>query len=288
MKTTFPTPVVLALLLACGAAWGAEPAKPPAKLPTDAECAGLGTPTTPFSFGAGEELEFALDALGAQAGKMTMRVLPSREGQLPVEVRAQTNTFFSKVRRVTGVGTSYLNPRTLRPVRYVEEAVENEVPKYADVTFPPGSPKNRVANLDFRVGPRGGKSQLRYTSEGLDVAGAIYLLRQLSYRAGAPLCFDAYGIRRMWRVFGKVEKREHVSMPLGEFDAWHLVATAARLDNPSVQREVHVWITDDARRLPLAALGALDIGAVRATLTAFSRPGDKTRKRAEGKEQLKW
>jgi hypothetical protein len=37
----------------------------------------------------------------------------------------------------------------------------------------------------------------------------------------------------------------------------------------------------------LAALGTIDLGAVRATLKAFNRPGDKKLK-AQGKETLKW
>jgi len=78
-----------------------------------------------------------------------------------------------------------------------------------------------------------------------------------------------------------------VSLPLGEFNAWHLSGTAVRLDKPSMTREVHVWISDDERRLPLAALGTIDLGAVRATLSSYSRPGEKTRQ-AQGKEQLKW
>jgi len=280
--------LTLAALLMAPLALAAPPPAPPAPvtpMPRDAECLsmGLGPPRTPFAFAPGEELEFALDALGAQAGKLTMKVLPKKEGLVVVEARAQTNSFFSKVRRVTGVGTSYLNPKTLRPTRYVEDAVENEVPKYSDVRF--GKAK---ADLDFKIGKRTASTSLRYADEGFDVVGAVFLVRQLEHRLDKPLCFDVFGIRKIWRVFGKVAAREHVSLPIGEFEAWHLTATAARLDSPNVRRDVHIWISDDARRLPLAALGTLDVGAVRATLTAFNRPGDKGSKRAQGKEELKW
>jgi hypothetical protein len=54
-----------------------------------------------------------------------------------------------------------------------------------------------------------------------------------------------------------------------------------------MRREVHVWISDDPRRLPLAAVGSIDLGAVRATLSAVARPGEK-RLEAQGKEDLKW
>jgi hypothetical protein len=270
---------VLPLLVLLAAPDGGTPLAP---LPTDAQCAALGPPKTPFAFGPGETLEFDIDAMGAKAGHMTMAVKPLKDGRLPVEVSIATNTFFSKMRKVRGTGTSYLNPRTLRPARYFEDATENEWHRVADVTF--NKPKS--AHLVSTINDRTGEADLAFGDEGLDVGGAIYLMRQLPLKEGTQLCFDVYGIRRMWRVWGTVQPREHVSLPLGEFESWHLAGTAARLDLPAMRREIHVWISDDARRLPLAALGAIDIGTVRATLSAYSRPGDG-KAAAENKANLK-
>ncbi|HEY0097135.1 MAG TPA: DUF3108 domain-containing protein [Archangium sp.] len=261
------------------------PAQTPAAKPTVPACAQrLPTLRSPLAFAPGEELEFDLDAMGATAGKMTMAVQKKQDGALPVQIKVQTNSFFSKVRRVNATAMSYMHPKTLRPSRYTEEATENEQHRTVDVAF---NSKNRSVRIDYVVKGKAGQSNYSYDHEGMDVAGAIYMLRQLPLKEGMPLCFDVYGVRRMWRMTGSVVKREHVSLPLGEFDAWHLEGTAVRLDNPKMKREVHVWITDDDRRLPLAAVGTIDLGAVRATLTSYSRPGEKA-KQAQGKEQLKW
>ncbi|MCU0698976.1 MAG: DUF3108 domain-containing protein, partial [Myxococcaceae bacterium] len=67
----------------------------------------------------------------------------------------------------------------------------------------------------------------------------------------------------------------------------HLAGEAARHDWQDARRDIHVWITADERRLPIAALGSIDLGAVRATLTSYTRPGDKAAK-AENKGNLKW
>lgn len=276
----------LLLLVSTAALAQAQPAakKPaPARVPTDKECVALGAPMTPFAFPAGEVLEYDLDALGAKAGTLTLKVLPKKDNQIPIEVSTQTNTFFSKVRRVRGTAMSYLHPRTLRPLRYVEDAQENELSRYADVSF---TPARRQVKLDYRVGRHTGKKSFRYAQDALDPAGAIFLLRQLPMKEGARLCFDAYGIRTMWRVSGKVVGKEHVSLKVGEFDAWHLQGEAVRIDDPRWRREIHLWVSDDERRLPLAAVGVIDLGAVRATLSSFSRPDGN--KRAEGKESLKW
>src|SRR5438477_10401189 len=106
------------LLLAASAS---TPGPPP---PTDAQCHPLPAIHPSFALAPGETLEYALDALGALAGKMTMRVLPEKNGELQVQVHAQTNTFFSKIRRVDGTATASLSPRTLHPSRYVEDTTE--------------------------------------------------------------------------------------------------------------------------------------------------------------------
>lgn len=246
---------------------------------------GLPVLRSPLAFKPGELLEFDMDAMGAKAGKLTMRVQRPANGSLPVLVEAQTNTLFSKVRRVRGSATSYLHPKTLRPSRYTEEAVENEQRRKVNVDF---GAQDKSVKVDYQIGDRPkGHFDYAFDKDGLDVAGAIYLIRQLPMKKDLPVCFDVYGIRRMWRMTATVVEREHVSLPLGEFDAWHLAGTAVRLDRPSQTREVHVWITDDDRRLPLAAVGAIDLGAVRLTLSSVKRPGEKPME-AQGKEDLKW
>ena len=251
-------------------------------MPTDAECRPLPSLKTPLTFGPGETLEYDLDSMGAKAGRMTLKVKPHARSRLPVEVAIETNSFFSKFRRVRGMGTSFLNTQTLRPVRYLEEATEDTVHRTADVTF-----NARSAHLVSTQNNQRGEADFNLVGDGFDVAGAIYMMRQLPLKTAQAVCFDVYGIRRIWRVWGTVGPREHVQVPVGEFDAWHISGQAVRLDHPAVRREVHVWLSDDAKRLPLAALGAIDLGAVRATLTSIHRPGDVAA-RAEGKGNIKW
>ncbi len=258
-----------------------------AAYPETTKCMALGSPTSPLPFASGETLEFDVDALGAKAGSMVMRVLPAKraatEVRLPIEVEVATNTFFSKIRRVRGTATSTIDARTVRPLRYLEDATEDDQHRIADVSF---AHQTHVARLVSTINGRTGSADLPWGNDISDVSSAVFLLRSLPLKAGQQLCFDVYGIRRIWRVWGTVS-REHVSMPLGEFEAWHLAGQAARHDLPDQRREMHVWISDDARRLPLAALGTIDLGAVRATLTKVSRPGEKTA-RAENKANLTW
>lgn len=275
--------VALALLAAEAKGPPPKPIGPP--LPSDAQCPALPATRAPLPFGPGEVLDFDLDALGMRAGTMRMAVRAGDAGTLGIRVDAESNTLFSKIRKVTGLASSVLNARTLRPVDYVDDATENGLRKYSAAKFHPA--EHRI-DLDWIFATQHGKTSLHYGNEGLDLAGAVYLLRSVPWKVGQPACFNVYAIRRVWRLVGKVEAKEHVSLPLGEFEAWHLSGVAIRLDDPNQRREVHVWISDDARRLPLVAVGAIDLGAVRATLTGVRRPGEQRAKAEDPKRALKW
>jgi hypothetical protein len=277
---------VVLVALAAGAA--PEPASVPKRpltpVPTDAQCPALGPALRPPPFRPGETLEFDVDALGARAASLVMRVRPARpDGRWVVEIEVETNSFFSKVRQVKGVGRSTLDPRTLRPVEYREETLENGVQRTAQVGFARAHEVTLVDTTEGRVS----RVAFRSGNDVSDVVGAIPLLRSIPLSVGRTVCFDAYGVRRLWRVWGSVVGKEHVSLPVGEFDAWHFVGEAARLDQPTVRREIHLWVTDDARRLPLAAIGVIDLGAVRATLKAYQRPFERGGK-AEPRGNLTW
>lgn len=232
----------------------------------------------------GELLDYDLDAVGARAGVMSVKTLSKKDGLLPVEVSVETSTFFSKVRKVKGTGISYLDAKSFRPQQYSEDSIENGVHRTAKVIF---DDAERVARLDYTTAERPGKRQLKYHREAFDALGAIVAFRQMPFKEGLVICTEVYGIRRLWRLEGTVVGKESITVPVGNFKAWHFSGTAQRVDDPKQKREVHVWISDDSRRLPLAAVGAMDLGAVRATLSGVRRPGEKAIK-ASGVESLKW
>ena len=235
-----------------------------------APCAALPAPAYGQPWPAGERLTYDIDVMGASAGSLVMMALPAvgtgTSKELPLRALAASNSFFSKVRRVRGRSTSYVRSKDMHPRRYEEESNEGGVFKSADVVFRRAS-EGAVVKVDWKRDREKGVANLRYLNEAFDPVSAAYYLRTLRFEAGQNLCFDSYGIRKLWRVQGKVVGREDVRVPAGSFKAWHLEGVAVRTDDPRSAREIHIWISDDERRLPLAALGVLDLGAVRAQLT---------------------
>lgn len=264
------------LLLAPGLALAEGAAPQPKPVPSDAQCLPLPAIKT-VHLPAGETLAYDIDVLAANAARMEVETLPRANGLQTIRVRIKTNTFFNKVRRVRAEAKSYLNPRSLKPTRYTEDATEDDERKVADVTFNPAGQPPATVSIKYGTNPKAGEklSEIfgRYGHDALDELGAVYYIRSMDLRPGLPLCFDVYAMRRMFRVWGTVGEIEKVSTPAGEFQAFHVTGTAARLDQTSFQRDLHVWITADEKRIPVGALGGIDLGPVRATLTHVGAPG---------------
>ncbi|MBS2032057.1 MAG: DUF3108 domain-containing protein [Deltaproteobacteria bacterium] len=275
-----------ALLVPAAALAQAAPAAPLPPMPTDAQCKPLPAVKTPH-LPTGEMLDYDIDVLAANAARMEVETLPRSNGLTPVRVRIKTNTFFNKVRRVKAEAKSFMNNKSLKPMRYTEDAWEDNEHKVADVAFhPPGQPVGVVA-IKFATNPAPaqplGQVFGRYAHDALDELGAVYYIRSLDLQPGQQLCFDVYAMRHMFRVWGSVGPIEKVTTPAGEFQAYHVTGTAARLDDTNFRRDLHVWISADDRRIPVGALGGIDLGPVRATLTHIGQPGsDKAQSHADG------
>ncbi|HWV38825.1 MAG TPA: DUF3108 domain-containing protein [Vulgatibacter sp.] len=242
-------------------------------------CEAMPAPSQKEPWPAGERLSFEIDVMGASAGNLVLMALPpvgkgtSRE--LPLRALAASNSFFSKVRRVRGRSTSYVRARDMHPRRYEEESNEDGVHRSANVVFQRPS-EGAVVKVDWRRDEEKGRANLRYANDAFDPVSAAYFLRTVEFEKGQNLCFDSYGIRKLWRVQGEVVGKEQVRVPAGSFEAWHLEGVAVRTDDPRSARELHIWISADERRLPLAALGVLDLGAVRAQLTQIGKGPEAT------------
>src|SRR5947209_2262922 len=136
---------LVVLLPALAFADGA-PARTTKTVPTDAECPAL-PPLKSVHIPAGEMLDYDIDVLAANAARMEVETLPreGNQGAVTVRVRIKTNSFFNKVRRVKAEAKSYLSFKNGRPLRYTEDAWEDDEHKVADVNFhPAGQPPQTV------------------------------------------------------------------------------------------------------------------------------------------------
>jgi len=185
---------------------------------------------------------------------------------VPLRARARTDPSVANLLRLTAVAFSWVDARTLLPERYREEADENGVHKVSDTRLAPPGPAYELA---FEIG--GAKSTARHPREGaaLDAVSAIAYLSAARLSAGDRLCFDLVARGRVWRVQAQVAaKNERIDTALGKVETLRIDARATLADRPQdPPRQMHVWFTTAVPRRFLVAVGDVDLGPVKVTLT---------------------
>ena len=218
-------------------------------------------------FTTGETLVMELGLLGAmRVGEIQFSVeRPLSAGAvIPLAGRARNTARFGSLQRLVAVGLSWVDARTLRPERYREESDEDGRRRLTDVRFLPAGPEVALEQSDQG---RPGRSTFRREGEALDPVSAMYLLRAARLAPGGRFCFDMVGNGRAWRVEGSVAaKPETFEVPAGRFAALRLDASARPADGRGASRPLHLWLSNDARRLPLAAVSEVELGPVTAKL----------------------
>jgi hypothetical protein len=234
-----------------------------------AEPCGLPMPDGERPWRTGETLTFDLDVLGVvKTGTLQLSIeRPMSGGRIvPLRARAKTTSAVANLKRFTGVALSWIEAETLLPERYRDETDEDGLRKISDARLLPRRPE--VA-IEQQVGERKTRTAIPRAGDVLDPLSALARLRAARLAPGDRFCFDLVANRRFWRLEGSVAaKTEKIDTPAGRFDTLRVDAMARRADRPGAPpRPLHVWLSRDARRLPVAVVSEVDVGPVRATLS---------------------
>lgn len=227
-------------------------------------------------FAPGETLGFKLDLLGADVGSFEITLEAPPAGDRPrvalvAKSRAHTSAFVStNVGMYQAFATTLLGP-DLAPLKYREEVDEGATHKAQEVDFPP------LANGKLAVhATKNGEPdpfELLAGPSARDILSTLYLLRAQPMAPGQPVCVEVFAGRKLWRLSGQVAAREMIDTPLGKFTTLRVDAVAVRTDDTNIKRGAHVWVTDDARRLPLVAIGEVKGKTIRAQLVRANGVG---------------
>ncbi len=223
--------------------------------------------TVPFS--AGEYIEMDVDSLGATIAKVTVLVDRGHgNSALVLTSHARTGTFASNFHSLDATGRSFLS-RSLVSQRYQEDSTEDGVRKSLEYELPPAGSTLALESTregkrdDFKIETHGGVR---------DLLSALYSVRTLPLAKGAKFCLPVIVARKAWTMQMSVGDVEPVSTSAGDFKTIHVTAMAVRNDDASVRREVHLWYSEDAAHVPVAAFASVQGKPVRAQLVQYT-PG---------------
>ncbi len=109
------------------------------------------------------------------------------------------------------------------------------------------------------------KKELRVPATSRDPLAAIYVLRALALKAGSRFAVPICDAGETYDLDVAVAAPEPVQCGLGELRAWRITPTLPT-GQSSGARRLTLWVSDDARRLPVKMSAQLAVGTFDLTL----------------------
>ncbi len=229
----------------------------------------------PMPYHPGQQLIYQASWIGipAAGGKVVLNPDYGDPALLSAEIWISTNRLTDKLYKMRDYLREDFAAASLRPAQMDIRQNEGRRHDTFKVTF---DHRDHVVTL-IKHGPRGQQTRkfLSYNPSG-PVSGAMMALSQ-PLEAGDSLSFDAFSGTTRYIFELKVVRRERIGTPLGEFDAFRIVPSVIYLSDGKINDEVHdttLWVSADARRLPLRIESAVFIGSVRIDLVKVIDPAN--------------
>jgi len=209
----------------------------------------------------GERLVFSVRYGPIRAGTATIAV----DGTEVVEgdtcfhyvTTAESNDFFSTFFQVRDRVESFASMRDLLPRRFEKHLREGDYQRDEVVRF---DQRNHLAIYDDgRI--------VEILPETHDVLSAFFEARTRALRPGDVIYLECHADGRNYPLKTHVYRRERVSVPAGAFDC---LVVEPMLRTPGLfrhQGSLTLWLTDDARRIPVQMKSKLPIGSIAVVLT---------------------
>jgi len=242
------TRLALALSLALAAPASAQ-TSPPATVP----------------FLPGERMEYAVSYGVLPAGTMSLEVedLEEYNGRPAYHfvMEAKSNRAVSFVFEMATEEESWFDARELYSLRYRREMTENDKERDKDVRY------DQARNIRIENGESKPASP-----RAVDPIASMYYLRTLTPRVGATYVLRNQADPGDNPVTVKILKRERIRVPAGTFDTF-VVDLDVKTNSGLFRKggENRIWVTADARRIPVKISSKVGLGSFQAELVDYVR-----------------
>ncbi len=186
-----------------------------------------------------------------------------------IVTEASTSSFFDAFYKVRDKNESFMDTQSLSSLRYVSHICEGKYCSQETIELFGDTGRYEIA-VSTKCGPTSPWVQ--------DVLSALYYLRTRQLEPERTYSIDAQSGDKTWPLTVKVLGRAKVHVPAGRFDC---VVVEPKLREGAgifkAQGKLTVWLTDDARHMPVLMRSKIAIGAIEAELTeSEATNGSKT------------
>jgi hypothetical protein len=226
-------------------------------------------PHKDYPFAVGEKLSYSAKLGMLTLGSATLEVLPldTIRGVESFRLRFRLkgkNAFYS----LDDVLESWVGTSDMISRRFMQDFVENDKPKHRLYEIFPDSGYFRQQGRD---------TTMATPAEPLDDAGFFYFVRVTPLEVGHKYSYDRYFRKEKNPVTIEVLRREKLELPDGskvQCLVLHPVIDTKGLF--SKRSETRIWLTDDARRIPVQVRTKFPFGTITLRLKDMVLPGTAT------------
>jgi hypothetical protein len=232
-------------------------------LPASAQTA-QGIRSAPFY--PGETMEYAVEYGVVPAGTLEIGIdkLDTLNGRPAYHIvfRAASNRAISYLYDINSVEQSWFDAGEFYSLRYKRESTENDETRVKEYVFDQGR--------QVRIEPDGDVSPA--SPRAVDQVAMFYYVRLLPLETGAKYVLRNQADPDDNPLTITVLKRERVRVPAGTYDAF-VLDLDVRTDSGLFKKggENRIWVTADARHVPVKISSKVGLGSFEAELVDYAR-----------------
>lgn len=121
----------------------------------------------------------------------------------------------------------------------------------------------------------GEKTEIESAPDAQDGLAVLYALRTRAVKTGDHLSFPVIDDGKPYTVNFDVGAVESVKVPFGPMNAWNVRINITDANRQSVGSKIAVWLSNDARRLPVKLQADLPVGAFVLALRTVQTPATR-------------
>lgn len=222
-------------------------------------------PARAGSFHVPEKLVYDLKWMGIKAGTASIEII-NEEDTTKIISQAHSAAFISLFYKVEDRIESILSQGSSvspigKPIKYRVKIREGKHRRDKEVIFDHG--KGKALYFDYRNDE---EEEFEVPAPIFDPVSGFYHLRTLELVVGEPLYITIFDNKKIWDVEVQVLRKETVTLPAGTFDTIVVKPLLKSEGIFSRKGEVHIWLTDDEKHIPVLVTLKVKIGHVSATL----------------------
>ncbi len=191
------------------------------------------------------------------AGQATLELLPTPDDKVwEIRSRAWCNGLFQSLYPVQDTVVSFVDAAGIYPLRFEKNLHEGSYHKHILTVFDQKQHFLATEDTTFSIAP--------FTQ---DVLSAFYFIRTQTLEVGKSFELSAVSGKKNYKLRVLCHDSETVTVPAGTFACFQVEPLLQEDGLFKAKGKLWIWITQDARHLPVKMQSHIPVGSIKAELT---------------------